>query len=185
MRRLHCLYCTQWHLISSPQWTLDSFRQICPKTNLLRRRNILRCRLSGMSRRLSKTGIETWWLPQQVLGLVTVILKRKLKNQFSDILELSRKSPYVSPPIPSAFAPYPLFQWHPQSNEILLNLGMKCRNSAFNAQGSRVIIVVVKVGAVKIYVAIMKALRKKETHHETQCTTKIGGKPTLGPNYFL
>jgi hypothetical protein len=29
---------------------------------------------------------------------------------------------------------------------------MKCWNSAFNAQGSRVIIVVVQVGAVKIYV---------------------------------
>ncbi len=52
---------------------------------------------------------------------------------------------------------------------------MKCRNSAFNAQGSRVIIVVVKVGAGKIYVAAVQALGKKETHHETQCTTKIGG----------
>jgi hypothetical protein len=30
---------------------------------------------------------------------------------------------------------------------------MKCWNSAFNAQGSRVIIVVVQVGAVKIYVS--------------------------------
>ncbi len=101
MKRLHCLYCTQWHLISSPQWTLDSFQQICPKTNLLRRRNILCCRLSRMSRRLSKTGIETRRLAQQVLGFVTVILKRKLKNQFSDILQLSIKSPSVSPPIPS------------------------------------------------------------------------------------
>jgi hypothetical protein len=31
-----------------------------------------------------------------------------------------------SPPISSAFAPYPLFQWYPPSKEILLNLGMKC-----------------------------------------------------------
>jgi hypothetical protein len=31
-----------------------------------------------------------------------------------------------------------------------------------NAQGSRVIIVVVQVGAVKIYVAAVEALRKKE-----------------------
>ncbi len=38
---------------------------------------------------------------------------------------------------------------------------MKCLNSAFNAQGLRVIIVVVQVGAVKIYVAAMEALRKK------------------------
>jgi hypothetical protein len=34
---------------------------------------------------------------------------------------------------------------------------MKCWNSAFNAQGSRVIIVVVHVGTVKIYVASMSS----------------------------
>jgi hypothetical protein len=39
---------------------------------------------------------------------------------------------------------------------------MKCWNSAFNAQGSRAIIVVLQVGAVKIYVAALKALGKKE-----------------------
>jgi len=48
---------------------------------------------------------------------------------------------------------------------------MKCWNSAFNAQGSRVIIAVVQVGAVKIYVAVVEALRKKERHDETQFTT--------------
>jgi hypothetical protein len=37
----------------------------------------------------------------------------------------------------------------------LLNLGMKSWDSAFNAQGSRVIIVVVQVRAVKIYVAVV------------------------------
>jgi hypothetical protein len=35
---------------------------------------------------------------------------------------------------------------------------MKCWNSAFNAQGSRVFIVVVHVGAVKIYVAAVEAI---------------------------
>jgi predicted oxidoreductase (fatty acid repression mutant protein) len=45
----------------------------------------------------------------------------------------------------------------PQTKEILINLGMKHWNSAFNAQGSRVIIVVVQVGAVKIYVAVVEA----------------------------
>jgi hypothetical protein len=50
---------------------------------------------------------------------------------------------------------------------------MKCWNSAFNAQGSRVIRVVVQAGAVKIYVAAVEALRKKETQDETQFTTKI------------
>ncbi len=37
-----------------------------------------------------------------------------------------------------------------------------CLISAFNAQGSRGIIVAVLVGAVKIYVAAMEALRKKQ-----------------------
>jgi hypothetical protein len=43
---------------------------------------------------------------------------------------------------------------------------------------SRVIalVVVVQVGAVKIHVAAVKALRKTERHDETQFTTKIGGK---------
>jgi hypothetical protein len=58
-------------------------------------------------------------------------------------------------------------------------------NSAFNAQGSRLIIVVVQVGAVKIYVAEVEALRKKERQDETQFTTKIGGKTSLGPSYFI
>jgi electron transfer flavoprotein alpha/beta subunit len=47
--------------------------------------------------------------------------------------------------------------------------------SAFNAQGSRLIIVVVQLGAVKIYVAAVEALRKKERQDETQFTTKIDG----------
>ncbi len=62
---------------------------------------------------------------------------------------------------------------------------MKYWNSAFNAQGSRVIIAVVQVGAVKIYLAVVQALREKETQDETQFTTKIGGKTSLGPSYFL
>jgi hypothetical protein len=48
--------------------------------------------------------------------------------------------------------------------------------SAFNAQGLRVIIVVGEVGAVKMYVAAVEALGKKERRDETQFTTKIGGK---------
>jgi hypothetical protein len=45
--------------------------------------------------------------------------------------------------------------------------------------------VVVHIGAVEIYVAAVQALRKKETQDETQFTTKIGGKTSLGPSYFL
>ncbi len=58
--------------------------------------------------------------------------------------------------------PYPLFQWNWQSKDILLNRSMKCWNWAFNAQGSRLIIVIVQVGAVKIYVAAVEALRKRK-----------------------
>jgi hypothetical protein len=62
---------------------------------------------------------------------------------------------------------------------------MKCWNSAFNARGSRVIIVVVCVGAVRIYVVVVEALSKKERQDETQFKTKIGGKTSLGPSYFV
>jgi hypothetical protein len=44
----------------------------------------------------------------------------------------------------------------------------------------RLIIVVVEVGAVKIHVAAVEELRKKEGGDETQFTTKIGGKASLG-----
>jgi hypothetical protein len=36
---------------------------------------------------------------------------------------------------------------------------MKCLNPAFNAQGSRIIIIVVQVGAMKIYVEVVEALK--------------------------
>ncbi len=57
----------------------------------------------------------------------------------------------------------------------MLQLSTKCWNSAVNAQGSRVIIVFVQVGAVKIYVTAVEALRKKDRQDETQFTTKIDG----------
>ncbi len=56
---------------------------------------------------------------------------------------------------------------------------MKCWNPAFQAQGSRVFIVVaeVEVGAVKIYVATVEVLKeKKKEGDKTQFTTKIGEK---------
>jgi hypothetical protein len=37
----------------------------------------------------------------------------------------------------------------------------------------------------KIYVAIVKALRQKERGDETQFTTKIAGKTSLGPSYLV
>jgi hypothetical protein len=47
---------------------------------------------------------------------------------------------------------------------------MKCWNSAFNGQGSRLIIVALQVGAVKIYAATGEALKKEERQGEVQFT---------------
>jgi hypothetical protein len=62
---------------------------------------------------------------------------------------------------------------------------MKCWYSAFNAQRSGLIIVVVQIGAVKIYVAAVEALRKKERQDETQFTTKIDGFLSFIPRWMF
>jgi hypothetical protein len=69
--------------------------------------------------------------------------------------------------------PYSLFQWYPQSNEILLNLSLKCWNSAFNAQGSRLSIVVVQVGAVEIYVTAGDTLRWRKDRMKLSLLPKL------------
>jgi hypothetical protein len=89
------------------------------------------------------------------------------------------------PPSRLLSPPYRLFEWYLQGNEILLYLSMTCWNSAFNAQGSKLIIVVVHVGAVKIYLATVEALKDKKRGDETQFTTKIGGKTSLNPSYLV
>ncbi len=58
---------------------------------------------------------------------------------------------------------------------------MKCWNLAFNAQGSKLIIVVVHLGAVKISVAAAEALRRKERHDKTQFPTKFDGFMSFTP----
>jgi hypothetical protein len=45
-------------------------------------------------------------------------------------------------------------------------------------------LVIVQVGAVKIYVAAVEAPRNKETQDETHFSTKIGGKTSLGSSCF-
>jgi hypothetical protein len=47
--------------------------------------------------------------------------KKKKRTKCLHLRKLSVKSPSFSPPIPSDFTPYPLFQWYPQSKEILFN----------------------------------------------------------------
>jgi hypothetical protein len=50
---------------------------------------------------------------------------------------------------------------------------LKVLCTRFNAQGWKVIILVVQAGAIKLYVAIVEAFRqKKERQDETQFTTK-------------
>jgi hypothetical protein len=44
--------------------------------------------------------------------------------------------------------------------------------------------VVLEVGALKIYVAAIEAPSDKERHDDSQFNTKIGGKTSLGPSYF-
>jgi hypothetical protein len=111
-----------------------------------------------------------------------------IKN--TSIIELICKLTPSSPCLWASFhPPIPSFSGICKVKPFLLNLSMKCWNTAFNAQGSRVIIVVVQVGAVKIYVAAVEALRKKEIQDETQFTTKIDGflsfTPPCPPSWML
>jgi hypothetical protein len=55
------------------------------------------------------------------------------------------------------------------------------------AQGSRVITVVVQVGEVKIYVAADETRRsgKRKDRMKLKFITKIGGKTSLRPSYFI
>jgi len=80
------------------------------------------------------------------------------------IIEFSLKSSCLHPVFGPLFTAYPLSLSEIRKvKEVSLNLGMKSRNSAFNAQGSRVIIAIVHVGAVKIYVAAVEwRLTQKE-----------------------
>jgi hypothetical protein len=72
-----------------------------------------------------------------------------------------------SPPLWASLHLYlsPLFSGICKVKTFLLNLSVKCWCTAFNAQGSRLIIVAIQLGAVKIYVvaaaAAVEALRKK------------------------
>jgi len=77
------------------------------------------------------------------------------------LIEFSWGHHDFTPSFWASFHPHPLFEWGLPSNEILLNLGMNCWNSALNAQGSRVIIVVGQVAEVKIYVTGVEGLMEE------------------------
>jgi len=107
-------------------------------------------------------------------------------------IRVIRKVTLSSPCLWASLTTYPLFQWYLQSKEILINLSMKWWYSAFNAQCSRLnliykskrgvclcgqklgsawkIIVVVQLGAVRIYVAAVEALwQKRKTGWNLVC----------------
>jgi hypothetical protein len=84
-----------------------------------------------------------------------------------------------------SFTPYPLFQLYLQSKEILLNLNMKCLNLAFNAQGLRVIMVVVQVGAVRIYAAIVRRSGKRKEGMKLSLPPNLVEKSSSGPSFFV
>ncbi len=74
--------------------------------------------------------------------------------------------------------PIPYFSDIPKVRKFLLNLSY--------AQSLRAIIVgCIGRSSAKYIVAAVEALRKKERQDETQFTTKIGGKNTLDPSYFV
>jgi len=106
------------------------------------------------------------------LGHLCPLCKLNVCAQILHLIELSVKSPCLHPVFAPAFTRYLFFHWYPQSKDILLNLSIKCWNSASNAQGSRLIIVVVQVRVMKLYVAAVEALRKKErtwSHLSAKC----------------
>ncbi len=67
----------------------------------------------------------------------------------------------------------------------MLQLSMKCWNSAFNAQSSRLIIVLVQLGTLNIHVTAVEMLMKKERQGETQFTTKIDSFLSFIPPWML
>ncbi len=103
------------------------------------------------------------------------------------LVKLSVMSPYLHPLFEPAFIAIPSFGSVCKVRKLLLNLNMKCWDSPFNVQGSRVIIVVGQIGAVKIYLAALapEALRKNERQHETKFISKIGVKTNLAPSYLI
>ncbi len=66
-------------------------------------------------------------MPRKERNIVTPTISYIQKNWIEKtvyLLKLAVKSPLVSPRIPSAFTPYPLFQWYSQSKKFMLNLSM-------------------------------------------------------------
>ncbi len=71
-----------------------------------------------------------------------------------ETLRKKEKRGFLSPPIPSFNGIYKCIIF-------FLNINMKCWNSTFNTQGSKIIIVVIQVGAMKIFVVTMEVFKNQ------------------------
>ncbi len=103
-------------------------------------------------------------------GILTpmTLISNWILEPLYEFIRVIPKVTLSSPCLWASFHPLSPLSWYLQSKDILINLSMKCWYEAFNAQGSRLIIVVVQLGAVKIYVAARQALRKKDRQDERQ-----------------
>ncbi len=62
---------------------------------------------------------------------------------------------------------------------------MRCQKSTFNGQGSRLIIVALQVGVVKIYVATMEVFMKKVRRVELSSPQKLRSPPWMLMFFFF
>jgi len=62
---------------------------------------------------------------------------------------------------------------------------MRCWKSAFNAQGSRLIVVALQVGAVKIYATIEEALKKRKDRVKLSSPQKLRSHQTWMLMFFF
>ncbi len=107
---------------------------------------------------------------------------------YNQIIELSVKATLCFTPYLLCFRPpIPSFSGIHKVTKFYLIQGMKCWNSAFNAQGSRVIIVVVQVGAVSENICSSSGggQVKRKDRMKLSLPPKLVEKLSLGPSYLL
>jgi hypothetical protein len=93
-------------------------------------------------------------------------------------------SDLLLPPIASFSRTWKVKTIYIKSQYEMLRLSIKCRNSSFNAQGSRLIIVVVLL-AVKIYVAAVSRSGKRKDKTKFSLPPKIDGFLSFIPCWML
>jgi hypothetical protein len=129
-----------WHILNMVGWF---FLGVCSgeskNINVLPKiENNLDCKIPTVSWKLMKLSDLGW-----VVFMLVMLWCCTLNIQLSKIFFFnpknfwSLKSSCLHPVFGPLFTAYPVFERGPQSKEVLLNLGMKCWNSAFNVQGSR------------------------------------------------